>query len=152
MKCRFEPEVVRGVHDDRWTESLRRHLLECDHCVAAASVAPWMSRFGRISEREHLLPDPQIVWRKARLLQPSSDVTQVSRPMNVVQLVAYLFVAGGWTVLLTRKWPVVESWLHGLTPVNLLENVAAGQSLSICFFAFLFVLASITVMLVMREE
>lgn len=148
--CRFEADVLRAAQDDRWRDALRRHLAECDDCIAAASVAPWMTRFARISDREHILPDPQIVWLKAQLLQSSAEVARVSRPMNVLQLIAYLVVAGGWAALLTWKWDAVQKWVNGLTPTGMVENMATGQSLSMSFFALLIVLATMTVTLAMH--
>jgi hypothetical protein len=53
----FVAEVVQtlgvtggAAEEDRWPDSLRRHLTECDDCVATASVAPWMDRFANISD------------------------------------------------------------------------------------------------------
>ena len=148
--CRYEADVARAAAEDRWTEPLREHLGACDDCVAAASVAPWMTRFSRISDREHKLPDPQIVWLKAQLLQNSVDVARVTRPLNVLQLVAYLVVAGGWTALLTWKWDVVQTWLRGLTPTGLVENVARAETLSMSFLAFVVVLGTMTVTLALH--
>ncbi len=152
--CRWEADVLRAANDDRWTENLRRHLAECDDCGAA--VAPWMTRFAKISDREHPLPDPQIVWLKAQVLQGVADAARVTRPMTVVQMVSYLVVAGGWAALMTWKWDAVAMWLRGFTPTGLVQNVAAGQSLSMSFFAFVFILASMTATLalhtIMAEE
>ena len=148
--CRFEADVRRAAQEDRWTDALRDHLRECDECVAAASVAPWMSRFARISDREHILPDPQIVWLKAQLLQGAIDVARVSRPLNFLQLVAYLVVAGGWAALLTWKWDAVTAWMRGLTPTGMVQNMATGQSLSMSFFAMLVVLGTMTVTLALH--
>ena len=148
--CRHEAEVLRAAGEDRWTDALRHHLGECDECVATASVAPWMSRFSRINDREHILPDPQIVWLKAQLLQNSVDVARVSRPMNVLQFIAYLVVAGGWAALMTWKWDAVQKWMKGFTPTGMVQNMATGQSLSMSFFALLVVLATLTVTLAMH--
>ena len=148
--CRYEAGVLRAAQDDAWSDALRRHLGECDECVATASVAPWMSRFARISDREHVLPDPQIVWLKAQLIQGPAEVARVSRPMNVLQLVAYLVVAGGWAALLTWKWDAVQAWVKGLTPAGMVQNMATGQSLSMSFFALLLVLATMTVTLALH--
>lgn len=154
--CRFERDVLRASREDRWTDSLREHLTECADCIATASVAPWMKRFARISDREHILPDPQIVWLKAKLLQGTADIARVSRPMNVAQIVAYFVVAGGWAGMLTWKWDAVQAWLRGFTPSGILQNVARGETLSLSFLAFVIVLASTTAMLalhtIMAEE
>ena len=58
MNCALEANVVRAAAEDRWTEALRLHCDECQDCAAAAAAAPWMTRFARISDREHILPDP----------------------------------------------------------------------------------------------
>lgn len=148
--CRFEAEVLRAAQEDRWSDTLRNHLAGCDQCVAAASVAPWMSRFARISDREHILPDPQIVWLKAQLLQGSADVARVSRPMNVLQMVAYLIVAGGWAALLTWKLEAIQTWINGLTPTGMVQNIATGRTLSMSFFALVIILATMTVTLALH--
>lgn len=150
--CRFESDVLRAATEDRWTESLRRHLTECDDCVAAAAAAPWMSRFARVSDREHVLPDPSIVWLKAQLLRGTADVARVSRPLTIAQLVAYFVVASGWAAVMTWKWEAVEAWLRSFTPTGLVSTAAAArtESLSLSFFAIVLVLASTTVMLALH--
>ena len=149
--CRYERDVRRAAEEDRWTDSLRRHLTECDECIATASVAPWMSRFARISDRDHILPDPSVVWLKAKLLQGTVDVGRASRPLDIVQMLAYFVVAGGWAGLLTWRWNAVEAWIRSFTPTGLLTTAATRSgSLSMSFFAMVFVLASMTVMLALH--
>lgn len=147
--CRHEAEVLRAASEDRWSDELRAHLLECDECVAAMSVAPWMNRFSRISDREHILPDPAVVWLKAKLLQGSADASRASRPLDVVQFIAYAVVAAGWAALLTWRWDEVSAWITGFTPARIV-SAAHGGSLSMSFFALVFVLASFTVMLALH--
>lgn len=146
--CRFESQVLLAASEDRWTDALRSHLVECDECVATASVAPWMDRFARISDREHILPDPSVVWLKAKLLQQSSEVGRAARPLDVAQMLAYLVVAGGWAGLLMWRWPMIERWLRGFTPSGIMSTATSGQSLM--FIALVFVLASMTVTLALH--
>jgi len=149
--CRYEPEVRRAAEEDRWTDSLRQHLTGCDECIATASVAPWMSRFARISDREHILPDPSVVWLKAKLLQGTVDAGRASRPLDIVQMLAYFVVAGGWAGLLTWRWNAVEAWIRSFTPAGLVATATTRTgSLSMSFFAMVFVLASMTVMLALH--
>ena len=148
--CRFEADVLRAAEEDRWTDALRSHLGACEHCAAAASVAPWVDRFSKLSDREHILPDPSFVWLKAQLLQGSVDAARAARPLNVVQFLAYIAVAGGWAALLTWKWIALEAWLRGFTPTGLVQTAARAESLSLSFVATLFVLASITITLALH--
>lgn len=156
--CRFEAQILDAVEHDAWTSALREHLAECDDCIAAATVSPWMNRFANISDREHRLPDASIVYLKAKLLQGRADVLRASRPMDIVQMIAYLVVAGGWAALLTWKWQAIEAWLRSLTPtaIVLKQSTGSAESLSMSFLAFVIVLASMTVMLalhtIMAEE
>ena len=148
--CRFEPQILHAAQEDRWTEALRAHLGECDHCVAAMSVAPLMGRFARMGDREHMLPDPSIVWLKAKLLQSTTEVNRASRPLNLMQMVAYTIVAAGWTTVLLWKWEAIERWLNSFTPSGMVASAARAETLSLSFFAVVFVLASMTVMLAMH--
>lgn len=147
--CRREADVLRAAEEGTWSESLREHLFACEHCTAAASVAPWMEQFARIGDREHRLPDPSLVWIKAKLLQGSADANRAVRPLNAAQFLSYGLVAAGWTALLMWKWSEVEAWIHAVTPAGLVEN-AAKSTVSFPFLAMLVVLASMTVMLAMH--
>ncbi len=148
--CRHEAEVLRAARQDRWTDSLRSHVEECPDCSAAASVAPWVDQFSRIGDREHMLPDPALIWLKAKLLQGSVEAARAARPLNAIQFLAYGTVAAGWAALLTWKWSAVELWLRGFTPTGLVQTAARAESLSVPFIAMLMVLASFTVMLALH--
>ena len=149
--CRYEAEVLRAAEEDRWTETLRAHLATCDDCVATASVAPWMDRFARISDREHILPDPSVVWLKAKLLQTSADAGRVSRPIDAVQLIAYAVVAAGWAGLLMWRWDAIERWMRGfVTPAAFIDSAVRAEQVSLSFFGMVFVLGSMTVMLALH--
>ena len=146
--CRREADVLRAAREDQWPEGLRTHLAECEDCAMTASVAPWMTDFARMGDRNRRLPDPSIVWLKAKLLQGSAEAERMSRPMNIIQLVAYLVVAGGWATVLTWKWEAVQKWMAGFTQTS--GTITTTNSLSMSFFGVVFVLASMTVMMVLH--
>ena len=149
-RCRHEVHVIRAVAEDRWTDSLREHVTECEYCAAAAAAAPFMTRFARIDERQQKLPDPSVMWLKAQLLRGSVIAERISRPLNVAQLVAYAVVAAGWAGVLTWKWPDLRRWLLGFTPSRMVLGLGEGGSLSITFLLLVVVLASITVMVALH--
>ena len=148
--CRFESAILEATETNDWTDDLRAHLGTCDDCIAAASVAPWMDRFARLHDRERRLPDPTVVYVKARLLQGAADAGRAARPLDVAQMLAYLVVAGGWAGLLTWRWDLVETWLRGFTPGTLVVSAVRVESLTMSFFAVAFVLASTTVTLALH--
>jgi hypothetical protein len=147
-ECPFEPNVVDAVSNDAWTESLRAHVASCDDCAAAAEVAPWMTRFSGLDEREHILPDPAVLWLKARLLQTSAAVERASLPMTRLQIAAYLIIAACWAALLTWKSAALQAWINHLSPGHMILGAAGAEataSLSLSVLFALVILASATV-------
>jgi hypothetical protein len=146
-ECAFEPNVIEAVTNDAWTESLRAHVASCDDCAAAAEVAPWMGRFAQLDERQHILPDPAVLWLKARLLQTSAAVQRASLPITRLQIVAYLIIAAGWAALLTWKSNALQAWINHLSPGHVLLGVTGAESTSasLSVLVVLALLASATV-------
>ena len=144
--CRFEQQVMVAAADDRWTDALREHAASCSDCSAAASISPWMLRFARMRDREHMLPDPTVLWLKAQLLRSTAAAERIARPMNQMQFVAYILVAAGWAGLLTWKWDAMSTWLASITPSGMLQ-ATGSPSLSMNFLAAVLVLGSMTVVL-----
>lgn len=146
--CRHEPHVLRAAAEDRWSEALRAHVMECADCAAAASVAPFLSRFSRLEERRPRLPDPSVVWLKAQLLGSIAVAERITRPLNIFQMVAYVAVAGGWAAMLMWKWADLQQWALSFTPSHVVEGMAGGHgAVSGTVMAAAVVLGSMTVML-----
>jgi hypothetical protein len=148
--CRYEHDVLRAIEEDRWTETLRNHVAGCDDCAAALSVGAWMDRFAAVDTRERPLPDPSVVWLKAKVMSSSVAVERAVRPMRALHFIAYFLVAAGWAALLTWKWALLRQWLFSLSPAHALANVANGAQLSITFFLTILVLSSMTVALALH--
>ncbi|HEX3579019.1 MAG TPA: hypothetical protein VHY33_10690 [Thermoanaerobaculia bacterium] len=144
--CAFEPNVIEAATNDAWTESLRAHVASCESCTAAAEVAPWMASFSGIDEREHILPDPAVLWLKARLLQSNAAVERASLPITRLQIAAYLIIAACWAALLTWKSAALQVWINRFSPTHVILGAAdASASLSVTVLFALLILASATV-------
>jgi hypothetical protein len=110
-----------------------------------------MTRFAALPDREHRLPDPSVVFFKARLLQNTAAAERAMRPMTSLQVAAYLIVAAGWAALLTWKWNIIDAWLHHLSPGRMILGASVeASSLSITFFAALLILSSVTIMVALH--
>ena len=151
-RCAQEEHVLRAAARGEWNESLRAHVAGCADCAAAAETAPWLTQFASLDDREHLLPDPSIVWLKAKLLRDAVAAERVARPMTIVQMSAYVIVAACWAALLTWKWGAIQEWLLRFTPTGFLQGISGSGAtqLSMTFFATVFVLSSATVMLALH--
>ena len=147
--CPFEPNVIDAAASGQWSESLRAHLASCADCAAAAEVAPWMVSFAKQDDREHILPDPAVLWLKAKLLQSSAAVERAALPITRVQIAAYLIIAAGWAALLTWKWSALVAWMNVLNPGRMAAGAAGASgaaTLSMTVLVTLVLLASATVM------
>ena len=146
--CPFEPNVIDAAASGSWSESLRAHVASCESCAAAAEVAPWMASFSGIDEREHILPDPAVLWLKARLLQSKAAVERASLPITRLQIAAYLIIAACWAALLTWKSAALQLWINRFSPTHVILGATgadATASLSVTVLFALIVLASATV-------
>jgi len=151
--CAYESNVVEAAKSGRWSESLRAHVASCQSCEAAVAVATWMDDFSRQDDRQHMLPDPAVVWLKAQLLRQHAVVDTASRPMQLLQIAAYVIVAGAWAALLTWKWNALQDWMLTLSPRHFIAGVATSTGatpLSMTFFAVVIMLSSATVMLTLH--
>jgi len=153
MACRFEPDAIRAAASGEWTSSLRTHVASCADCAAAAEVGPWMEEFARVDDREHILPDPAVIWLQAKLTQSNVIMQRAALPITRLQIASYLAVAACWASLLTWKWSAVQAWVASLTPSRMVMASASAQataSLSVSFFALVVVLSSATVFVAMH--
>jgi hypothetical protein len=147
-ECAFEANVIDAVTAGSWTESLRAHVASCDDCAAAAEVGPWLMRFAGMDEREHILPDPAVLWLKAKLLRTSSAVERAALPITRLQIAAYLIIAAGWAAMLTWKSAALQAWLNHLSPGHMILGVTGAEataSLSVSLLVAIIALASATV-------
>ena len=147
--CPFEPNVIDAAASGSWSESLRAHVASCADCAAAAEVAPWMLSFAKQDDREHILPDPAVLWLKAKLLQSNAAVERAALPITRSLIAAYLVIAAGWAALLTWKWSALVAWMNVLNPGRMAAGAAGASgaaTLSMTVLVTLVLLASATVM------
>jgi hypothetical protein len=151
--CRLEPDVIRAASTGAWSESLRTHVGTCPDCAAAAEVGPWMESFARLDDRRHNLPDPAVLWLKAKLMRSNADVQRAALPMTRLQIAAYLIVAACWAALLTWKWTAIQAWVNGLTPNHMILGASGAEStasLSLTFLIGIVLLGSATFAIAMH--
>lgn len=148
--CPFEPNVTEAAESGTWSEALRAHTSSCEDCAAAAEVASWMRDLAKHDDREHILPDPSVLWLKAKLLGSSAAVERAALPITRSQIAAYVVIAAGWATLLTWKWSALVAWMTALNPGRIAVSTAGATgsaTLSMTVLVTLVVLASATVML-----
>jgi hypothetical protein len=78
--CPREADVLHAATTGAWSQSTRDHLMHCADCSAASETASWMSSFAALEDRDHPLPDPSVLWLKAKLLQSSAAAQRAALP------------------------------------------------------------------------
>jgi hypothetical protein len=101
-----------------------------------------------MDEREHILPDPAVLWLKAKVLQSRAAVQRAALPITRLQIAAYLIIAAGWAALLTWKSAALQVWINHLSPGHMILGATGAEataSLSISVLVGIIALASATV-------
>lgn len=136
----------RNEHDPK-------HVATCDECSVATNADAWMRSFAAIDDREHMLPNPSLVYLKAQLLQQTRTVDRATRPMSYVQTGAYVAIAACWALLLMVKWNAIVALAQTLTPsrfVMAATNDPSIAQLSMTSMLVFMLLASATAMLALH--
>lgn len=145
--CEREQAVLEAAQSNRWPEELRAHAAGCPVCADVALVARFMQTMAEETKAEAALPDAGRIWWKAQLLAKQAAVERATRPIAIVEKIAYgcvaLALAGG----LLWMWPLIGGWLAQLRSAWTLVSSANGfQPHSLLLMSaglFLFLLLSL---------
>ena len=111
-------------------------------------VDQWMRQFAGIDARDRALPDPSVIWLKAKLFRSTSDVERATRPLAFIEVAAQAIVAACWAAMLTWKWDAIAAWINGMTPKSI---ITAQSAVSLPFIASVAILGIATVMVAMHS-
>lgn len=68
IECGFEDRVRDAARTGRWSEDLRDHCAACEPCAETTLVTAALSADSETLDRTaHQLPDPRVIWMRARL-------------------------------------------------------------------------------------
>ena len=99
-------------------------------------AAVWMGRLVELSRGDGALPDPALIWWKARLLERQAAQARVMRPIAIAQWVSLVVAVIATIVLCAADWPGIKSVLE---PVGFALWVAGIGSVVLMGVALRFV-------------
>lgn len=79
-------------------------------------AAVWMSRLVEHSRSEGALPDPALIWWKARLLEKQAAHARVTRPVAIAQWLSLVVTVVTMIVLCAVNWPGIKGVLEPFGP------------------------------------
>jgi amino acid transporter len=104
--------------------------------VNEPEAAVWMGRLMELSRNGGDLPDPALIWWKARLLERQATQARVVRPIAVAQWLSLVVAVVTMTVLCAVNWPGVKDLLE---PAGFTLLVAAVAGVILMGMALRFV-------------
>jgi hypothetical protein len=121
---------------------LRDHARGCEACSAAAKVSVWMNTLASTAREVRPMPDPMVVYLKARILETLPREQRSLQPLHLLQRLSFGAVGLGWAVLLTWKWEAISSF----SIERAFAGAIGGASVSPSMAALVFALACATVL------
>ncbi|MCY3707143.1 MAG: hypothetical protein OXH08_16845 [Gammaproteobacteria bacterium] len=110
--CPREEAVLHAARAGGWSDELAAHVARCDSCREASTAIRWMIELGQaVGSTQASLPDPYLVWLKARIRTRSEESWRTLLPV----LVACGASAIGLGVIVARlpghAWRSLQAWL-----------------------------------------
>ncbi len=103
--CPRGESAVRAAHTGRWSGELASHVEGCISCRESSRVARWLIERAEAGDlRSAPLPDPNLIWLRAKIRERSRDPGYALLPIRAA---ATLAVLGLGSILATFS---PESW------------------------------------------
>jgi len=91
--------------------------------VNEPEAAVWMSRLVKLSSSQGELPDPALIWWKARLLDRQAARARVARPIAIAQSLSLVAAVLTIVVLFAMNWPEIQ---ESLSPFRVMLGAACA--------------------------
>jgi len=100
LDCPEEAAVTKAIRSGGLDDLLTAHAAECEICRGIVAASAYVQGVGEVSSNDAALPDPGLLYWRARL---SEDVARVEKASGVLDWVSIAPVAvvigvGGWVV------------------------------------------------------
>ena len=110
--CPWGEAAARATRNGEWSDELAAHLAECISCRESGSLVRWLTELAERADAECTpLPDPRVVWLKARFPGRSRDLERVLLPIRIASALAAAGLGAVVGHLGTRGWDSIGEWL-----------------------------------------
>lgn len=99
-------------------------------------AAVWMGRLQELSRDDGALPDPALIWWRARLYEKQAAQARVTRPIEIAQWVSLAVAVVTASVLCAANWPGIQGML---APAGFILWVAGAAGIILMGTALRFV-------------
>ncbi len=133
--CPREESVLHAARAGRWSDGLTAHLGRCDSCREASTVIRWMIELGQtVGSGTALLPDPRLIWLKARIRRRSEASWRTLLPIGIACGASAIGLGVIVAPLPGNAWRSLREWLTGAGIAGWeLPSLASPGSLAIAW-------------------
>jgi hypothetical protein len=131
--CEKELSVYEALTRGYLDETLQEHVKVCSVCSDVVAVTSFLQREARAArlEAQETLPSPDLVWWKAQMLSKREAAKRATRPIAVVEKVAYATGAFGLAGFAAWHWNTIRNWLEPLrTTLNQMSSLGEAPLLN----------------------
>ena len=112
--CPQEASVLTAARTGQWDEALEAHAAACPACGEVALVSGSLRTFALETDGHNRLPDPYLVWLKAKLTERQVASQRASKPWDMAEALGQFVVAvalAGWLVV---EWSSIYPGTSGM--------------------------------------
>ncbi len=103
-ECPHNARALTAARTGQVDEALEAHAMMCQACGEVARVGGSLRTLALETQDNSPLPDPYLVWLKARLIEQQVASHRASKPWDLVEVVAPCVVGA-----VSASWLMVES-------------------------------------------
>ena len=116
--CPQEASVSRAARTGQWDDALEAHAAACPACAEAVLISNSLRAIALDTEDHKPLPDPYLVWLKAKLTERQVASQRAAKPWDLAEALGQCVVGvvlAGW---LLAEWPSIQQQLTEWMPVH----------------------------------
>ncbi len=127
--CPQEASVSRAARTGEWDDALEAHAAACPVCGEVALVSNSLRTIALETDNYKPLPDPYLVWLKAKLTERQVSSQRASKPWDLAEALGQCVVGVVLVGWLLAEWPSIQQRLTEWMPSHRLEDWSPGWSL-----------------------
>jgi len=107
--CPREEATAQAARTNAWSDELAAHAADCAVCGGVARAARWMQAFASADGGDEApLPDPRLLWQRARAFEDRAKVERVSATLEWAEIAAVAAVPVGLAGWIAWNWFAIE--------------------------------------------
>ena len=109
--CPHGMDIAQAARTDTWKPDQTLHCQQCPFCQEIAQVTGSMQGLLIHPAEVSALPDADLIWLRARLMEMQSAEARTLRPFLIADISASVVSMTAFAVWFTWNWPKIQQLL-----------------------------------------